>query len=99
MIGDLTYTELYAHATTLERKLTERGKLLVMLREALIESCRALEYRWETVANRAAPIHETEIDAAYKKAKNALATIDMKGCILCVYGEASGGLTCYALEA
>ena len=51
---------------------SEQSKV-ALLREALIEATAALEWRWETVANRASPVHESSIDSAYQKAKAALA--------------------------
>lgn len=43
------------------------------LLEALKEATSALEWRWERVANRAAPVHETAIQEAYNQARAAIA--------------------------
>ena len=43
--------------------------------EALKETTKALEHRWEVVANRAAPVMESVIDAAHTKGISALSTI------------------------
>jgi len=43
------------------------------LLEALQEATSALEWRWERVANRAAPVHETAIQEAYNQARAAIA--------------------------
>ncbi len=62
-----------------DAKKVESERLVARVREleaqnaellaALIDAARALEWRYETVANRAAPLYETEIDLAYLKAK------------------------------
>jgi hypothetical protein len=43
------------------------------LLEALKEATTALEWRWERIANRAEPVHETSIQEAYNKARAAIA--------------------------
>ena len=43
------------------------------LLDALKEATAALEWRWESIANRAAPVHETAIQEAYNKARAAIA--------------------------
>ena len=43
------------------------------LLEALQQATSALEWRWERVANRAAPVHETAIQEAYNQARAAIA--------------------------
>ena len=60
-------TELLAANAALELEV-------VRLRGALRETTVALEHRWEVVANRAAPIMESVIDAAHTKGIEALST-------------------------
>jgi hypothetical protein len=43
------------------------------LLEALQQATSALEWRWERVANCAAPVHETAIQEAYNQARAAIA--------------------------
>ena len=43
------------------------------LLEALKEATTALEWHWERIANRAAPVHETAIQEAYNQARATIA--------------------------
>ncbi len=49
---------------------------VTLLRDALTDAVAALEHRWEVVANRAAPIMESVIDAAHTKGVEALAATE-----------------------
>ena len=59
---------------TLTAQVAELEAEVMRLRNALRETTVALEHRWEVVANRAAPIMESVIDAAHTKGIEALFT-------------------------
>lgn len=73
--------DMMDHANGIEAIRLERDKLreqVELLREALNDSVSALEHRWEVVANRAAPIMESVIDAAHTKGIEALSATEQK---------------------
>ena len=68
-------------AETLEQCGNEIARLqakLAIAKEALRETTIALEHRWEVIANRAAPVMESVIDAAHTKGIEALAQMEDK---------------------
>ena len=67
-----SHPEIYK---TVEDELREQ---VTLLRDALTDAVAALEHRWEVVANRAAPIMESVIDAAHTKGIEALADTEPK---------------------
>jgi hypothetical protein len=66
---DRTDPDQFAEAIANARLIAAAPDLL----EALQEATSALEWRWERVANRAAPVHETAIQEAYNQARAAIA--------------------------
>ena len=62
----------------LRQQLSDSQKQVTLLRDALTDAVAALEHRWEVIANRAAPIMESVIDAAHTKGVEALAATEPK---------------------
>jgi predicted nucleic acid-binding Zn-ribbon protein len=63
---------------SLEAEIMALRQQVTLLRDGLNDAVAALEHRWEVIANRAAPIMESVIDAAHTKGIKALAATQPK---------------------